>query len=197
MPGPLRLAAIAISAAACLFACDDDVNVGNGTPGVSVVDYCAENGRVFVALDVSDFERDVIDVELAARLDGVDGLLAIGSAGDGVTGLTTERPVDDPSTGLQEAPPQRRGFVRHWVEWAPACDTSTCADGDCTPCIDPCNPGPPNGLSLLGACHVRPSDPPGTLSLTVYFSDEENQGRVEDAVSMRPEPCGRLAVEAP
>lgn len=190
-------------------ACDDLVGVENAPPVVKLEGYCERGERYFIAVRVTDLERDPVDLDLYGEVPGLAGRLPTGSAGAGLRGLRSE--------------PGPAGVV-HLVEWAPrfewapdcargGCEPVPCTDEacrqtceevvtacyvegiapeagpECRACIDTCqalaNDLPPEGIG--GGCADRPADPPSTLRLTAFATDGGQVTSTDAELSLRAE----------
>lgn len=120
-------------------ACDDPITVPNAVPEAEITAYCTADGRTWFYIDVSDAEGEPVDVDLIVNGERVPA----GPAGDGFTGLRTDR----------------NGPIEHVIEWGQAC-----AD-----CPDVCAAGP--GPSEVEACSALQGAPPAQLSVIAHLDD--------------------------
>ncbi len=159
----------ALGLAACLpllAACDELVDVRNRPPAAEAIGLCSEGDRLFVLVRLTDLEMDPADLELVADLSTGAARIPTGPAGDGLTGLSTDRTPD--------------GRL-HRIEWAAPCGP------DVTPCTPPCERLGPS-LSGVQACALRPEAPPAALTLRAIARDEATGAPTESALTATS-PC--------
>ncbi|MCA9557259.1 MAG: hypothetical protein KC583_01735 [Myxococcales bacterium] len=162
----MKRAVFGLTACLALVACDEVVDVRNRPPSAEAVGLCSEGDRLFVLVRLVDLEMDPADLELVAMLPDGAARIPTGAAGDGLTGLSTERTAE--------------GRL-HRVEWAAPCGP------DDAPCTAPCDR---LGASLSGvqACALRPTTPPASLTVRALARDTSTGAATETALSVTS-PC--------
>ena len=153
--------------------CTDEYNLPNLSPEVEATNYCQQDGRTYIVVDVYDLERDPIDlrVEIGEGVGGCVGPMRVGPTGSGTVGLNSERRSQTQGSVSQR--PQT-----HFIEWA-----GEEAEGSV------CDPN-----SEVTTCCALPAEAPAEIQLTLQAtdSDDEVESQWTGTLPLNEMPCDRL-----